>query len=798
MAYRKWNWETGPKLIGGFSFCLALAALVGGIALAQMRVITHAAQSMLAESVIGAEALSDFQINARRVRTLEFEEILAPPQDQKKLQSAMTAAEASVNAALIRYRDSITDPVDRNNFQLLESDWAQYLQMHRQEQRVDSSASRQRLYGMLSGPMRAKFLQVRDISDRISDWNRRHGIWYVRNIQDIDRRCRAWVAALLLLCLCCGAAIASSATRYITKLIDDLRHEAAERLSAQVAMMRREERFRALVTHSVDVFAILDTNAITQYVSPAVETVLGYSPEAIVGTNSFTRIHPDDHARARTLLERTLRTPGVHFPVELRLKHGDGTWRPMEITLNNMLGDPAVQGLVLTYRDITERKEFEEQLRHQAFHDVLTGLPNRALFLDRLEHAQARAQRQEKLDAILFIDLDNFKVVNDSLGHEAGDTLLRSVSGRLITCMRPEDTVARLSGDEFAVLLEDVGELDAIVIADRCSEALRAPFILGEREVFITASIGLTVSAPGGSDPRNLLRDADIAMYQAKTGGKAATALFDRSMTDRASERMELEGDLRWAIDHGQLRLHYQPIVSLESGRIREAEALVRWEHPKRGLIPPAKFIPIAEETGLIIPLGKWVLEEACRQARDWSETTKEGAAMIIGVNLSTRQFQQNDIVDDIAGVLGRSGLPPAHLKLEITESLMALSPDDTVAKLHDLKALGVHLAVDDFGTGYSSMSYLANFPLDTLKIDRSFVQRIGEQPEAEAIIQAVITLAKTLNLCVTSEGVETAEQKEVLRKMGSDRGQGYLFSRPLTAAAFSEMLSDRDAVSSG
>ncbi|MCW3060735.1 MAG: hypothetical protein JWQ02_2556 [Capsulimonas sp.] len=797
MFYRNWKWETGTKLIGGFSLCLALAALVGGISLAQMAVITHAAKDMLAESVVGAEALNEFQVNARRVRTLEFEEILASPKEKKTFQDAAIAAETAAGGALIRYRSSVSDPVDRRNLQSLEAAWNRYLQMRGQPPAIQTAVERQRVYQALSGPMRAQFLQVRNVAARMAEWNHRRGLWYVRNIEHVDRRCRAWVAALLILSLVGGAIIASSATRYITQLIHDLRREGAERLNAQMAVLRREECFRALVTNSADVFAILDRQGKASYVSPAVEAVLGYSPEAIIGGSSFSWIHPDDKRRAEMLLEQTLSSPGVNVPGEYRVRHDDGSWRPLEITLNNMLDDPAVQGLILTYRDISERKAFEEQLRHQSFHDVLTGLPNRALFLDRLEHSQARAQRQDKHDAILCIDLDSFKIVNDSLGHEAGDKLLQVIGARLQTCVRPEDTVARLSADEFAILLEDIGESEALIVAGRCADGLRPPFVMGDRELFITASIGVTISPRGGSDPWALLRNADIAMYQAKSTGKAAIVLFDRSMMDRASERLELEGDLRQAIDQGQLRLHYQPIVSLESGRIREAEALVRWEHPTRGLIPPAKFIPIAEETGLIIPLGMWVLEEACRQAREWSKTANEGAAMVMGVNLSTRQFQQNDIVDDVVGVLKRSGLPPAQLKLEITESLMALSPDDTAAKLHQLKALGVHLAVDDFGTGYSSMSYLANFPLDTLKIDRSFIQRIGEQEEAEAIIQAVITLAKTLHLCVTSEGVETAEQKETLRRMGSDRGQGYLFSRPLTAVAFAELLSERAAAAS-
>jgi diguanylate cyclase (GGDEF)-like protein len=435
--------------------------------------------------------------------------------------------------------------------------------------------------------------------------------------------------------------------------------------------------------------------------------------------------------------------------------------------------------------EIAERRQAQEQLAHQAFHDSLTGLPNRALFLDRLQRALAQARRAKDPVAVLFLDLDNFKVINDSLGHETGDGMLIAIAQRLRACVRPGDTVARLGGDEFTILLEDVDDACRVArVAERVAAALRAPLVIGGREVFTTASIGIAISTGGDEMPGDLLRDADTAMYQAKTGGKAGYAVFDRSMNTRALERLEIESDLRQALEQGELRLHFQPIVQLESGQLTEVEALVRWEHPKLGLVPPGRFIPVAEETGLIVPLGAWVLQEACRQGQAWQGQRPGDPPLVVSVNLSARQLQQADLVDMTARILEETGFDPARLKLEITESVMMLDAESTIGKLHQLKALGVHLAVDDFGTGYSSMAYLSSLPIDTLKIDRSFVSRLGQQTEAEAIVRAIISLAKTLNLQVTSEGIETPEQLAHLQALGCERGQGYYFARPLTGDA--------------
>ena len=558
------------------------------------------------------------------------------------------------------------------------------------------------------------------------------------------------------------------------------------------ALHQSEQRFQALARNGSDVIAILTPDGEIRYVSSVAQRLWGQEPEALIGTSVFDLMHPDEAGRSLTLITQACGDLGGSLTTEFRLRYADGSWRWSEAILTNLLSEPGIEGLVLTCRDVSERKAFEEQLAHQAFHDALTGLPNRALFMERLGHALARAGRREAPVGVIFLDLDNFKVVNDSLGHEAGDDLLKTVAERLQACLRPGDTVARLGGDEFTLLLEDLADGSQITgVAERVTEMLRAPIKVSGREVFTTGSLGIAVSLGDYTSPDDLLRDADTAMYQAKTSGKAHCAFFDRAMNDRALERLDLESDLRRALDNDEFRVYYQPIVFLESGRVREVEALVRWEHPTRGLIPPVKFIPLAEETGLIVALGQWVLREACRQARDWQVRQPQEPPLTVSVNLSARQLQQADLVTQVVEILRETGLDAAHLKLEITESMMMQDAEATLNKLHALKALGVRLAVDDFGTGYSSMSYLSSLPLDTLKIDRSFVNRMGEQAEDAAIVRAIVTLAKTLNLRITSEGIETQEQLVQLRALGCDQGQGYHFSRPVTAVEMEALLDD-------
>jgi diguanylate cyclase (GGDEF)-like protein len=430
-----------------------------------------------------------------------------------------------------------------------------------------------------------------------------------------------------------------------------------------------------------------------------------------------------------------------------------------------------------------------DQLARQAFRDPLTSLPNRALFMDRLQHALTRTERRGERLAVLFLDLDRFKVVNDSMGHGVGDQLLIGVSHRLSACLRPEDTIARLGGDEFAILLEDVKDDKAPTsVADRLTTELQQAFTVEGREVVITVSIGIAMSASRRMTPEDILRDADLAMYHAKGKGKARYEVFDKSMNAPAQERMDLELDLRNAVTRGEFVLHYQPVVALPTGRITELEALVRWNHPQRGLLMPGDFIALSEETGLIVPLGRWVLHEASRQTRQW-QLAAPGIRLGISVNLSGRQLQQPGLVEEIDAVLRETRLDPSALRLEITETVVMHDAASTLAKLEALKALGVQLAIDDFGTGYSSLGYLKRFPVDNLKIDRSFVKGIGRDVEDTAIVRAVITVAKSLNLSVTAEGIESADQIDELRALGCDSGQGYYFAKPMASDRVPAML---------
>src|SRR5215213_4419064 len=571
--------------------------------------------------------------------------------------------------------------------------------------------------------------------------------------------------------------------------------DVTERKKVEKRIIESEERFRSLVQNSSDIITILEADGTVRYVSPAVERVMGFKPEEQVGTNAFGSVHPDDREQALNTFAEVLKRPGLHPTLEFRVCHKDGSWRYLEHVVNNLLGDSAVRGVVVNSWDVTERKALVEQLSYQAFHDPLTGLPNRVLFMDRLEHALTRANRRGNKVAVLFTDLDNFKVINDSLGHKAGDQLLIAVAERLKNCLRPEDTAARLGGDEFTILVEDIASVgEAVQIAERIADILRPPFTLEEQEVFATVSIGIALNSTAQEQPADLLRHADLAMYRAKHRGKARYEVFEPSMDAKAVERLILETGLRRALVREQLRIHYQPIVALDNDKIAGVKALVRWEHPKRGLLLPESFLSVAEETGLIVRIGQWVLREAGKQARIWQERYPSMPPLTISVNLSTREFFHPKLV---AEVLGESEIDPASLQLEITEGAMRSNGTSSADRtLRNLKRMGVQVAIDDFGLGYSSLSYLKRFPVDFLKIDRSFIAGLGREPNGASkdteIVKAMIELTHALGLRVIAEGVETSEQLAQLRNMKCDFAQGNYFSEPLPSEALAVILTEQ------
>ena len=720
--------------------------------------------------------------------------------------------------------------------------------------------------------------------------------------------------------------------------------DVSERHDAVEALRVSEARFRSLVQRSYDVIVVCAPDGTVRYITPSVEHVLGVKPDEVIGRNAFEFAHPDERAALVASTGRLLDGSSPQRPVELRVRHVNGSMRWMEVIPTDLIDDPAVAGVVLNVRDITERKRAEEELRllqtivlaideapdlgaalevtvqrvcevtgwacgaawtpsadasalqlrrswcsdeslleafceqretlelgpgeglpgrvwasgqpalaahvgehddaareagievgvavpvladreviavlemfnvveatddrrvlslvatvagqlgtvierkraqerlaHQALHDPLTELPNRALFLDRLALALARLRRRKSSMAVLFGDVDRFKVVNDSLGHDAGDRLLVALSKRLRDVLRPGDTLVRFGGDEFAVLCEDVPEGDVAGIATRMMEALAEPFTTGGREVFVSMSVGIAMADDPDQRAEAMLRDADAAMYLAKDRGRARFEVFDEAMRDQSTERLLLENALRRAPERGELRALYQPIVRLTDGSMVAAEALVRWAHPERGMLTAAEFVPLAEETGIIVPVGGWVLDEACRQAATW---TGDGRAPAVSVNLSAHQLNRTDLVGAVDRALRESGLDPDRLWLEITESVLMEDADAAVAALESLRGLGVHLCVDDFGTGYSSLAYLRRFPVDALKVDRSFVAGLGKDPEDSAIVEAVVSMAHSLRLSVVAEGVETDEQLARLRELGCELAQGFYFAAPVPPSA--------------
>jgi diguanylate cyclase (GGDEF)-like protein/PAS domain S-box-containing protein len=562
-------------------------------------------------------------------------------------------------------------------------------------------------------------------------------------------------------------------------------------LAADLHRRQSEARFRSLVAHSSDLITVLDDRGVVTYQSPSVERVLGYGVDEVEGTQFDRLLSETDRPRLQRLIAGDGSGSTEAHTLECSLTHKDGATLRFELQHTDLLHDEHVRGIVLNSRDVSERKAFEEQLAHQAFHDPVTNLANRALFSDRVEHALMRSQRGFPDIAVVFIDLDDFKTVNDSLGHAAGDQVLQEVARRLRIAVRPTDTVARFGGDEFAVLLESVNDSSqAADAAARILHALEIPYEIDGKQVFPRASIGICLVDREDTVPEaaELLRNADVAMYMAKRDSKGSYRVFEPAMHERVVERLELRAELQRAIEDDQLELHYQPVVRLTGHEILGVEALLRWQHPTRGTIPPNQFIPLAEETGLIISMGRWVLNEACIEGVRIQKRFERREPLAISVNLSVRQLQSDSIVSDVRCALETSGLPPGSLVLEITESVMMSDTDFAVQRLTELKDLGVRLAMDDFGTGYSSLSYLSRFPVDILKMDRSFVG----SGENVALQSAIIALGASLELDVVAEGIELEEQERSLHDLGCELGQGFLFARPMSSADLATFLSGR------
>ena len=577
--------------------------------------------------------------------------------------------------------------------------------------------------------------------------------------------------------------------RYAAEALAQPALVALNRLASTDDLRRREASFRALVQHSSDMLLIVGPDSRIRFLTPAVERLLGFRSADLVGRRLVELVHPDDARAVAAFIDRAAATLGRSGPAEWRFRCSCGSWLHAETVATNLLRDTRVGGIVLTTRDVTERKRAEEEWRHRAYHDPLTNLPNRAFFMDRLQASLAAGQRRSDAVAVLFVDLDGFKEVNDSLGHGAGDRLLVELADRLRRALREHDVIARLGGDEFAIVLVDVVEpRDAVQTAERILDRLREPLLLEDQPIPISASIGIALGTPGRDRPDAVLRKADSALYAAKRAGKSCYALYDEQLARPALEQGELGRELRGALESGRLTVYYQPLVVLRDGRIGEVEALLRWDHPQRGLLLPSQFLDLAEDTGLILPIGYWALEEACRQVRSWQRKRPSTLPLTLAVNLSARQLREPGIVAAIGRVLARTDFDPRHLRVEVSEAVVLAEPD-AVRTLQALRALGVRIAIDDFGATAAALTPLTHLPVDALKIDSACVAALGDGARESALVRGAVAFAKAQGLTIIAEGVETAAQARQLRELGCDRGQGYYFSGPLTGEELARLL---------
>jgi diguanylate cyclase (GGDEF)-like protein/PAS domain S-box-containing protein len=578
----------------------------------------------------------------------------------------------------------------------------------------------------------------------------------------------------------------ASAALENARLYRAVQNELSDRIRAEQAVTASEQKLGALIRSVQDLIVVIDEDNRIKYANPAAARIWSGSPD--LGCDIFEHMRSEDRESLLMLLTSLRKQKNLTLTSVIRLRVGSAEWHEYDIILSNLTEEAAVRGIVVTCHDVTERRTYEKSLESLAFRDPLTGLANRAHFLDCLENALARTKVDGTSVAVIFFDLDNFKVVNDSLGHAAGDQVLRVVAERMQGCLRNGDVGARLGGDEFTVLLEGVDGGDtAIMIAKRLQACMREPISLNGRDVIVGGSFGIAIGSSRKESASDLLRKADVAMYDAKANGKNTCSVFNERLDSTAMQRLELESELRQALARDELRIYFQPIVSLKDRRIQGVEALVRWQHPRRGLLAPSEFIPLAESTGLIVDVGCRVLEESFRCVHEWQAAGAE--PLMLGINYSSRQLQHADFVDTFLDAARRHGVDPSCVTIEITESNLIEDPDGTGAKLGRLRQEGVHVAIDDFATGYSSVKYLKQFPVDVLKIDRSFVAEIAKDSRDQDVARAVIALARAFDLGVIAEGVETEEQAAVLLRLGCGHAQGYLFAAPMPAADCRAMM---------
>jgi diguanylate cyclase (GGDEF)-like protein/PAS domain S-box-containing protein len=564
--------------------------------------------------------------------------------------------------------------------------------------------------------------------------------------------------------------------------------DVTERRDVQRTLAESEQRYKSLFEHNPNAVYSFDLKGTFTSANPACETVSGYAVGDLVGSSFVSFIVPEDRDRAMESFRSA--AAGEAQAVEIAIQHRHGHRVELHVTNMPIVVDWEIVGVYGVAKDVTERRELERQLEHRAFHDALTGLPNRALFMDRLGHALARRDRTPESVAVMFLDLDRFKIINDSLGHERGDVLLVAATGRVRRCLRVGDTLARHAGDEFTILIEDLhSTADAIALAERIVAELNVPFKLEGNEVMVTASIGIAVLEGGDEWAGRLLRKADVAMYRAKERGRNRYALFDADTAGRSLSRLDFEAELRAALERKEFVLHFQPNLAVATRTVVGVEALVRWMHPQRGLLAPAEFISIMEESGMIVSLGRYVIDAACAQARRWEERCPASAELFVAVNISALDLDHDDLVHHVTDALARHDLSPRRLVLEITERVIMEEPEVVMTTLDRLKAIGVQIAIDDFGTGYSSLAYLKRLPVDILKVDRMFVDGLGKSAEDGAIVAAIIGLADTLGLSSVAEGVETEEQLVALQALGCDVAQGFHLAAPLDSDGLDRFL---------